>query len=136
MFSDKGNFTACYLITAMLALVIAAVALPGCSGGNEPALDRIVTITASWQNEQNQDHFFVFQSDDDGKTEGTFNGEENQPDGKVFDLTGSWAHGKISFTVDYLTSSTTYSADVPQDNPTRLTFTFHPNGTLTLVQPN
>jgi len=87
------------LVTSSLLAMLLMVA--ACSSEDDPApAPPILTITNSWGVEGVSDHSFNFVSSEDGEPEGTFIGEEATPDGGDFDLDGTWANGRVTFTVE------------------------------------
>jgi len=107
-------------------VLMSALLLSGC-GGDDPVdpgdgPPPIITVTNSWGVEGEDDRFFFFQSDDDGEDTGTFVGDEDTPEGDFWDLSGAWAEGEISFTVER-DEDVVYTASFGSDNPNRLVFT-------------
>jgi len=62
---------------------VVAVAISVLACGDDPASpeddDFLPTFTAFWVNTADEDHTFVFQSDDDGLATGSFTGTEDHP---------------------------------------------------------
>ena len=119
-------------------LIIVLLVLEGCDSTSEPAPlpGPIILITNQWKEVDNENHVFELTSEnDDGESEGVFTGIEfiditvNDPDDQ-HDLTGSWANGRVEFTVDRDGVETTYEATFTEDAPSQLSFTA---GSETLV---
>jgi hypothetical protein len=117
---------------SFLMFGLAAMACGG-SGGTptSPAVFPVIIITNSWENEIDPTHFFLLASSDDGKSSGTFTGEETL-DGVTSQLSGSWSQGRIEFTVQR-DDAVRFEGSIPGDNPKRLELT-SPAGALVIVQ--
>jgi hypothetical protein len=126
---------------AYVGLSVLVVLLMGCDSTSEPAPlpGPIIVITNAWLDDANSNHVFNFESNDDGESEGTFEGFEVEDvtvfGGEEHELTGSWANGRVEFTVDRNGVSTTYEATFTEENPDRLSFTAG-SETLVLVKEN
>jgi hypothetical protein len=110
-------------LVILLLVVPSLVLLGGCSDDDPTATEPapILTITNSWGVEGVANHSFQFSSPDDGEDAGAFTGDEQTPDFDFFDLSGTWADGHVTFTVDR-DGGVTYTATFDEDNPTRLRF--------------
>ncbi|MCI0436778.1 MAG: hypothetical protein L0271_24535 [Gemmatimonadetes bacterium] len=84
-----------------------------------------IFITNTWEDVNDPGHTFGLNSQDDGETAGQFTGTEfvSVNDNVGFPMTGSWAEGRISFTVQRATGAVTYSGVMPTDGLNELTFT-------------
>jgi hypothetical protein len=113
-------------LNLMLLGALLMLATPACDDAAGVAVS-FIQITNTWEDVANTSHTFGFvaQNDSDGKTAGTFNGQEfvNANDFVGFPLTGSWAGGRITFTVQRTTGSVTYNATLPGDDASELSFT-------------
>lgn len=111
-------------LLTLVALSATLVAVTGCSGDDPAAAEPapILTITNSWGEEGQSDHDFNFASSDDGEDSGAFTGQEVTPESDVFDLSGTWANGRVEFTVERTAGDVTYTASFSVDNPERLVF--------------
>ncbi len=122
---------------ASVGLVVGSAALAACSGGGgsptSPSVYPIMIITNSWAEETQSDHVFNLVSNDDGKMEGSFQGDETLPDSTTFDVAGSWKQGTVTMTTTRL-PGTTFRAPFTQDSPTRLEFSISSGGKLVLVR--
>jgi hypothetical protein len=94
--------------------LITTLAMPGCDPATAVAIPALI-ITNTWGVE-GQDRDFSFQSDDDGKTSGSFEGTEFVGGSDVNTLTGTWAEGTVEFT----TSDGTYYSGTFDELPDRL----------------
>jgi hypothetical protein len=107
-----------------MAILCAGLALAGCGGQGQTVMggsDPLMTITNSWSDEADATHQFNLTSTDDGQSIGRFTGQEQLGDGSSFDLTGSWGHGQVTFTVNR-NAPVTYSSSFVKSNPSRLIF--------------
>ncbi len=111
-------------ITAVLAIAFATGTVASC-GDAAGLTSTFISITNLWKDVANANHTFDLFSNDDGGTSGQFTGTEyvNENDFTGFPLTGSWASGRISFTVQRSAGNVKYTADMPTDDLDDLTFT-------------
>jgi len=117
---------------SLLMIGLVAMACGGSGGGpTSPAVFPVIIITNSWENEVDPTNFFLLASNDDGKSSGTFTGEETL-EGVTSQLAGSWSQGRIEFTVQRDTA-VRFEGNIPGDNPKRLELT-SPAGSLVIVQ--
>lgn len=81
----------------------------------------VLIITNSWGVEGDPDRSFIFQSQDDGETSGTFDGFEELEQGNIQnELEGSWQDGQIQFIVGGTRNDAVYEGTF-SDSPDRLT---------------
>ena len=102
----------------LVAVAVAGMLVAGCGKVVESGVDALLLITNSWAVEGQAGRAFNLVSQDDGGASGTFTGEEDD-NGVVTSLTGSWSAGAITFTLDDA-NGTTYRGTFATDNPTTL----------------
>ncbi len=109
-----------------LTLIATLAAAAGQTACADPATlaATFILITNTWDDVANPGHTFSFVSQNDGQTSGQFTGTEfvNAQDFTGFPLTGSWAQGQISFTVQRSSGAVTYRGVMPVDGLNELTF--------------
>ncbi len=108
------------LVTAALAAMLGMAACDSTTASLP-----ILIITNTWGVEGDPDRKFSFQSGNDGETSGTFQGFEQLDTPGEFienELQGSWAGGRIQFTVEGTRNGAEFEGTF-HDSPDRLTVT-------------
>jgi hypothetical protein len=103
------------VMTLLLGLLLA---VGGCADDEDdtpPAL----SISGTWRVQGEPNRSFEFASEDDGQDAGTFVGMEATASGGSAAVAGSWADGRVFFTVQR-DGGITYSGTFLKDNPTQL----------------
>jgi hypothetical protein len=121
------------------AWLIAGVVAAAACGAEAviPAVVNVLLVSNSWAVVgSDPERYFQFNSDDDGKPEGTFSGFEGAIEDNTettTDLTGYWESNTITFTVEREVGDETYVGTSSTDLPTELVVT-SPNETITITR--
>lgn len=109
--------------TAALATLLAAAPVFGlnCSGGIVESQVFVLLISMTWLDAHDPDHTVRFVSEDDGKENGSFTGEDKLAGRANIPISGNWEKNKITLNV-LSHSPKTYTAEFSGNNPTRLEF--------------
>ena len=102
-----------------------------------PAVVNVLLVSNSWAVvDSDPERYFQFNSDDDGKTSGTFSGFEGVIENNVettTDLVGSWESNTITFRVERAGGDEVYIGSFSTDLPTELVVS-SPNETITITR--
>ena len=123
---------------ASFCLLLGCTLATACSDGGvgsptSPLVYPIMIITNTWSEASEPAHSFSLFSEDDGKMEGTIEGDEMLPDFSSFNVTGSWRNGVVLLMTERL-PGTTFRASFTQDSPNRLEFSTASGETVILVR--
>lgn len=91
---------------AFAALV--TVAIVACKDSTAPD-DFLPIISNTWHDVLDEAHTFSLSSNDDSTASGSFTGEEDHPTLGLSDLSGSFNHSQLSFTIHRFDGAIVYS---------------------------
>jgi hypothetical protein len=96
--------------------ILVFISLYSCT--EEASAPFVPQITAFWHEENKDDHTFVFSSENEGSSQGTFTGSEDYPDSNFFgaELSGTFNNRDIDFTIERPTGNFRYYGKITADN--------------------